>query len=307
MSGRRPRPNPARLEFFGDEIDTIRAFDPASQRKLRNLEALLVTPAREVLPGKAAGIELCPGRIWTSSTCRWSTRMPASLLDYLPQQALVLVDDLDNLQCLANEIEEQAVKLRSDSISEGTLPADFPVPYLSWSEAAGQPERACLAGTGALDRRRSLPAGGAVHPWPALRRAVEAVHGLPARARMRGDRLVVVSRQIARMRELWQRAGAGLGRSWSQRSPEFHGRHASAMAGCLTLPDGKHLHLLTDSEIFGWERPQPRLRPRQRCRRARSRSTPISSSAITWCMSIMGWGATPGWCGARWTGSTAST
>src|SRR5690606_31945177 len=31
----------------------------------------------------------------------------------------------------------------------------------------------------------------------------------------------------------------------------------------LRLPDGKNLHLLTDSEIFGWERPQPRLRSRQ--------------------------------------------
>jgi hypothetical protein len=60
--------------------------------------------------------------------------MPASLLDYLPRQALVLVDDLDLVQVTANEIEEQSVKLRRESIQEGTLPADFPVPYVSWSE-----------------------------------------------------------------------------------------------------------------------------------------------------------------------------
>jgi transcription-repair coupling factor (superfamily II helicase) len=58
----------------------------------------------------------------------------ASLLDYLPQQALVLVDDLDVMQSVAAEIEEQAVRLRQESIAEGTLPTDFPIPYLSWSE-----------------------------------------------------------------------------------------------------------------------------------------------------------------------------
>jgi hypothetical protein len=36
----------------------------------------------------------------------------------------------------------------------------------------------------------------------------------------------------------------------------------------LTLDDGDKLHLLTDSEIFGWERPQPRRRQRSRGRRA---------------------------------------
>ena len=61
-------PDPARLEFFGDEIDTIRAFNPATQRTTRNLNELLVTPAREVLPGKAAGIELPEG-----VTCRKSS------------------------------------------------------------------------------------------------------------------------------------------------------------------------------------------------------------------------------------------
>jgi len=40
---------PIRLDFFGDEIDTIRSFDPASQRTLAKLESILVTPAREFI------------------------------------------------------------------------------------------------------------------------------------------------------------------------------------------------------------------------------------------------------------------
>src|SRR5215212_304791 len=40
---------PVRLDFFGDEIETVRRFDPASQRTVENLEAILITPAREYI------------------------------------------------------------------------------------------------------------------------------------------------------------------------------------------------------------------------------------------------------------------
>ena len=42
-------PAPVRLDFFGDEIDTIRRFDPGSQRTVDKLESVLITPAREYL------------------------------------------------------------------------------------------------------------------------------------------------------------------------------------------------------------------------------------------------------------------
>ena len=37
---------PVRLDFFGDEIETIRRFDPATQRTVEKLESILITPAR---------------------------------------------------------------------------------------------------------------------------------------------------------------------------------------------------------------------------------------------------------------------
>ena len=40
---------PMRVEFFGDEIDTIRAFDPISQRSTESIESVTLTPLREVL------------------------------------------------------------------------------------------------------------------------------------------------------------------------------------------------------------------------------------------------------------------
>src|SRR5215813_11418491 len=41
---------PARLEFFGDEIESLRVFDPATQRSAENIESLVINPAREGLP-----------------------------------------------------------------------------------------------------------------------------------------------------------------------------------------------------------------------------------------------------------------
>ena len=121
--------NPVRLDFFGDEIETIRQFDPATQRTVEKLESILITPAREFLADTLdEQIQLSEFHIPLLHS------MPASLLDYLPQKSLIVVDDLSLVEVMANEVEEQAVKFRQESIEEGTLSKDFPIPYLPWSE-----------------------------------------------------------------------------------------------------------------------------------------------------------------------------
>ena len=46
-------PLPARLELWGDRIDSIRLFDPVSQRSVRRVESVTVIPAKETLPSLA--------------------------------------------------------------------------------------------------------------------------------------------------------------------------------------------------------------------------------------------------------------
>ena len=46
----------------------------------------------------------------------------------------MLVDDLENMHALANEIEEQAVKLRAELHRRRHAGGRFPGPYLTWSE-----------------------------------------------------------------------------------------------------------------------------------------------------------------------------
>jgi transcription-repair coupling factor (superfamily II helicase) len=43
------RPQPVRVEFFGDFVDTIRTFDPVTQRSLTPLTELVLLPSREVV------------------------------------------------------------------------------------------------------------------------------------------------------------------------------------------------------------------------------------------------------------------
>ena len=44
---------PVRCEFFDDEIDSMGLFDPGTQRRIHNVESVLLLPAGEVLPGCA--------------------------------------------------------------------------------------------------------------------------------------------------------------------------------------------------------------------------------------------------------------
>ena len=88
--------NPVRLDFFGDEIETIRQFDPATQRTVEKLESILITPAREFLAETLdEQIQLSEFHIPLLHS------MPASLLDYLPQKSLILVDDLSLVEAMA--------------------------------------------------------------------------------------------------------------------------------------------------------------------------------------------------------------
>ncbi|MHB0987813.1 MAG: transcription-repair coupling factor [Bellilinea sp.] len=248
---------PVRFEFFGDEIDTLRCFDPASQRTLHRLDKLLITPAREVLPGYASELDL-PGMDIEEFYLPVVHPAQASILDYLPQQAQVLVDDLDLLQSIANEIEEQSVRLRNDSLAEGTLPESFPIPYLTWSEIldnlsahpvlefgfSTSDEPSALADCFQKGQRF----GGRLNAF------LETLSGLSRK----GKSSAVVSRQVGRLKEMWQ----------EQRPLDQPDGTPAFIEGTLSegwvLTDAasQDFHLFTDSEIFGWERPQPRHRAR---------------------------------------------
>ena len=77
--------SPLRLEFFGDEVDSLRLFDPATQRSLRRLEAATITPPSEVLlshaPAAAQRLAaLDSSTLSEAARAQWSTDLELSLI-----------------------------------------------------------------------------------------------------------------------------------------------------------------------------------------------------------------------------------
>ncbi|MBI3160401.1 MAG: transcription-repair coupling factor [Chloroflexi bacterium] len=248
---------PVRLDFFGDEVETIREFDPSTQLSAGRRERLLLPPACEFLPD-AAAFTLSESEEWSEFHLPLLHRSPASLLDYLPRDARVMVDDRQSFDDTLDALEEQALTLRSSQEADGQLPPDYPLPYLT------RPEIGDL-----LSARQTIelgPAGGedaaelayAFIPEQRfggqIQECVDHIH----RAQARGDEVVVISRQAARLQELYEQGLTDL----LFPAPRF--KPGSLSEGwLLTAQSGRRIHLLTDSEIFGWRRPQPRQRRRE--------------------------------------------
>jgi len=284
---------PVRIEFFGDEIDTLRPFEPSTQRTLKRSaeDRLLVTPAREYLlpplsspaprppsgePGLAtpnggdsqAGMDP-PPEGFSEFYIPLLHSTPASLLDYLPREALVVLDDPHVLQDTVEEIEEQALEMRRESVREGTLPEWFPVPYLTWSELEDSlyNRQTLLFGHAEEDElpeEQEHSLGERFVSGPRFGGRLKNFIDFVTTRLGAGDELLIVSRQQARLSELWQEQAKGLVEATpDQPTPNPQFVEGSLSEGWTFQEAGRpSLHLLTDGEIFGWRRPEVRRRQR---------------------------------------------
>jgi transcription-repair coupling factor (superfamily II helicase) len=274
---------PIRLDFFGTVVETIRRFDPGSQRTIAQLMSVRITPAREFIIGRTdvhIGTQLHAPATSPTPVAREISEFdiptlhaePATVLDYLPRGGLVLIDDLSVLDSMMEEIEEQAVKFRQASVTEGSLTREFPAPYVSWSEL-----RDGLHEIGAVELGHSTnvseEAGGLRQDTfaPAFRHdrrfggQLKPFTEYLAALLEQGQTVVTVSRQSPRLQELWAEAH-GTARSFLGPAVESSNNDDASLTFVeASLSEGfviGRTHLITDSEIFGWDRPQPRSRQR---------------------------------------------
>ncbi|MBD2019491.1 transcription-repair coupling factor [Leptolyngbya sp. FACHB-36] len=110
---------PVRLELFGDELEQIREFDPATQRSLDRVDQTVLTPTSFAPIVQAALSDDKVARVKAHLSPEDQEKFdegqlpeglrrflgiafdqPASLLDYLPDNTLVAIDEPD--QCLAH-------------------------------------------------------------------------------------------------------------------------------------------------------------------------------------------------------------
>ena len=164
---------PSRLDFFGDEIDTIHAFDVSSQRRTEEIRQLRVLPGAETLPslmegGRAAliaALRSLSARINLNAARFDAKKMRQTLekdietlenageftaadrymgiiypafataLDYLPADALVIMDQPGKCSERAKGYLKQAAEDIRLLIEGGTLLGRLAEFYLPWETA----------------------------------------------------------------------------------------------------------------------------------------------------------------------------
>jgi transcription-repair coupling factor (superfamily II helicase) len=159
---------PVRIEFFGDEIDSMRAFDPTDQRATGAVDRAVLLPASEfLLPSGGAGVlrerlgrgaarlperlaadlarlegaETDPLRPTSTDASRslavgdaaevWAAHLaPATGLDHVDPGTLLLLDEPGDLADAAAFLWSQADERRGELVEASELPKDWPSTYL---------------------------------------------------------------------------------------------------------------------------------------------------------------------------------
>ena len=153
--------NPWRIELWGDEVDSIRSFDAESQRSIENLEEITIYPATEVVLNKETirqGIKAIEKEAQKSqkkfrdemkteegarvrqiaaelkdqleemehiaraeSFVRYFYKKTESLLEYLPENTLVVIDEPNRLTEHAKTTEEEFRESMIHRLEKGYL------------------------------------------------------------------------------------------------------------------------------------------------------------------------------------------
>ncbi len=285
---------PYRLDFFGDEVEAIRTFEPATQRSMGRADAFWLTPVREALPrdgeraleairATLAGDLLPEVRVPLEADLQaleagapFATlefylptmyQEAATLLSYFPPEGRVILYNAGAMPGRWAELHAEAEELRQRALDEHTPGSNAPLPYVTWEDwQASLADRAVLAFTPGEEG----PLAEAIAPEPHFAGKLGEALGRLRQWTKLGDQIVIVSRQATRLAELWQEFTPPPVREVLDSAPEAlitfvqgvvaGGWHlsASSAAGYIAR------HLISDEELFGWRPPEPRRRPRRR-------------------------------------------
>ncbi|MFH1924910.1 MAG: transcription-repair coupling factor [Chloroflexota bacterium] len=287
---------PARLEFFGNTVESIRLFAPENQRSLEKIESISVAPATEMLAplqSRKSELErilrsldlanlnteareqykqeiatLLEGQRPPNSQFYASLFNQDSLIDYLSRDAILMLDEPQSIEQAMEELQAEAEQMRMEKLGKGELPRDFPHTYFSWEEVKEKLDnRECLVLTTWGDNEESLrldfaPAPNYAGQLPSFCRRVKQLIE-------QKRKVVVVSHQASRLSELLEEEDIiSVPVSEIKEAPS---------PGSLTLVQGSlaegwvmngETYLFTDAEIFGFVKQRRQVKkhpvPRQK-------------------------------------------
>jgi transcription-repair coupling factor (superfamily II helicase) len=246
-------PQPVRLEFVGDTIESIRAYDPATQRSSAALDRSAIVPLNE-LPTFATATADEPG----GGDGDDGVERPASLADYLTGRPLLFVSEPDEVNALGLKAWEQVQASFDEAVRKGQR-APAPASLLvDWETARGWLAHATPletleiggdAETGVhIACQPAVEFGGRVPEW------VEEIR----RGRERGDTLVLVANSAGRAeRTIELLADYDIFAVPIERGEDAHAASVLVGVGHLSrgfrLPDAQ-LQLWAETDVFEEER-----------------------------------------------------
>ncbi|MET1232974.1 MAG: transcription-repair coupling factor [Candidatus Limnocylindrales bacterium] len=275
------QPLPVRLEWFGDEVESVRAFDPTDQRGVGPLESVALVPAGEFrLPAdveeRRALFAARLGRIVTRLPERlaadherlvetgqlgdaaeiWSGVLATAYGFDHTTDAIVVIDEPDEVEAAFDALQAQARERSMELEAAAELARGWPDAYL-----APRAWRAALRAARTLElgwesEIEGAPPGGNPFGWhePALPpAAIGSIGATVGRWRGEGARVVLASDQSARLEELL--AESDIVVAPVHRLDDIPPAGGVALAtrslngGFAGGPDG--LILVTDRELFG--------------------------------------------------------
>ncbi len=278
---------PTRAELAGDEIESLRRFDPATQRSLEAADEVVVLPARELRLDRALdAAEQLAAAGWDAleygkETAPWRVLVDrlraggyvegmeaiapllgarASLLDHLPASAVLVLEETPELELAHEALDGQAQERRDDLAEQGLPVAGLPPAYV---------ERSRLESF--ADERGSLRLSGAGEAlrigWGSAPSYAGRLDQFLARvAAEREGREVVASPQAQRLAELLAERDVHVAPREALAEPPPPGAlvllHLPLAEG-FTAPD-VGLRVFTDAELFGFKKPRHPERRRRR-------------------------------------------
>jgi transcription-repair coupling factor (superfamily II helicase) len=272
-----PGGQPVRIELWGDEVDTVRLFDPATQRSTEQLESAAIGPAHEVLP-RSLPVTLAlegvrpqfvdayerdlrllreGGQAFSALEFYRGFLGSATLIDYLPADGLLVLDEPDAVSRFAEEFEEQVEQLHADLLDRGEVPSGLARPYRPWRDVFRSAKQARVdmkfdPDVDGFSFTHAPKYGGRLDPFLEHLQVPNDQHTS-----------VVVSQQASRLSELLHEQG--ISATPRESLPAQPGR-VELMHGLLRegwVSDALGIALVTDSEIFGWTK-QRRSAPARR-------------------------------------------
>ena len=274
--------SPARLEFLGNTIDSIRLFDPATQRSLTAVSSVFISPATELLGpflSKKHDLEKVLSSLDLSGCAPevsdqfkeeldmlLNGQRPGtiqfyaplfnqdSILSYLPQDTLIVLDEPRSIRQATEDLDTEAEELRAERLDKRELPHNFPRPYFTWPELEPKlktRQRLTLTAFGSGDNEPSCQLG--FTPAPNYAGQLPTFINRVKQRLGRKYRIIVLSHQASRLSELLDEEGIF--------APPLTEINQVPPGGSLALVQGSlaegwvmntDTYLFTDAEIFGF-------------------------------------------------------